>query len=193
MSLSKFTAMNFYDSKIKEVVNDAVETLSDTSCLIEDRTDSAEIIGSLGNESTIQFLCQSLDDPDPILRISIVKSLGNLCSRVPSEDGIQFLCKALKDPVPDVVYHAAISLGKAGDISILDILHETFDVKSKVIEGLISAIEMISSSSSLTALARHQKQIECLQITLEKTIKKIQIQYNYADVLNSQTINNYSC
>ena len=88
MSLSKFTAMNFYDSKIKEVVNDAVETLSDTSCLIEDRIDSAEIIGSLGNKSTIQFLCQSLDDPDPILRISIVKSLGNLCSRVPSEDGI---------------------------------------------------------------------------------------------------------
>jgi hypothetical protein len=173
--------MNSYNSKIQEIVNEAIKVLIEDHSTVENRVSAASLLGSLAEFSGVHPLCQALNNTNASVRISAAEALGHLCSRIKNFDAVVHLCQSLQDPVPEVVCHASIALGKIGDHSAVNILHEMLKCKSDIILSLVSAVEMISSRDSLVALTRYKVEIEYLQAALEKTIKKIQVENHYTD------------
>jgi HEAT repeats len=173
--------MNSYNSKIQEVVNEAIEVLIDEHSTTEDKVSAASLLGSLAEFSAINPLCQALNNTSVLVRISAAEALGRLCGRIRNSDAVEHLYQSLRDPFPEVVCHASIALGKIGDHSSVEVLHETLQYKADIILSLVSAVEMIGSKDSLVALTRYKVQIELLQAALEKTIKKIQVENHYTD------------
>lgn len=114
------------------------------------RMGDAKVLGTIGDETTIEYLGRSLHDLAEEVRASAAESLG----RISSPKSIEFLIKnGLQDSKWLVRESAAEALGKIGDKNSVEFLHKALrDRNKKVRARAAQAVGRIGNPESLEPL-----------------------------------------
>ena len=93
------------------------------------RQGAAQVLGRIGNPSSIASLCAALDDSDYFMRREVVEAVGRLHQKAADDRCAAALLKALGDDVGDVRREAVRALKRSGHIpsheSILALLRDS--------------------------------------------------------------------